>query len=128
MPQASDEDPTGLNRIHPSEHGIGPDKDNPYNGFDEKWWSDRRQRVRAMARCGYWTFVPHTQNHPTRKVVTSTLMVTWATITVGQAYGIAETGTYYPWITAIALSIVCTIWGFELGMLGNIANNDTNDD
>lgn len=108
----------------PDDLNIGPDRSAPYAGFDEDWWTDYKQRPRAMARTFYWTFVPHARNNATRKIVTTILMLTWATVTLGSAFGFAETGQYYPWMTMAVFAIVCTIWGFEMGMLDAAVNND----
>lgn len=100
---------------------VTPDRTDPYAGFDENWWNDHGQRIRAMSRCAYWTFVPHSENNATRKVVTSVLMVTWASITLGVAFGFAESGDFYGYMTALVFAIVCSIWGFELGVLDSEA-------
>lgn len=124
MSHASDDEPAGLNKLHPSERGIGPDKDQPYERFDGNWWSDPHQRYRAMLQCAYWTFVPHSKNHATRKIVTTVLMLTWASVTVGVAFGFAETGSYYTYMTLLVFSIVCSIWGFEMGLLDSMTKED----
>lgn len=110
-------------RLHPHRYDVGPDMTTPYADFDEDWWTDPDQRYRALARTVYWTFLPHSRNAPTRKIVTSLLMITWATITIGTAFGYAEPGDYYAWISMLVFSIVGTIWGFELGLMDAISKD-----
>ena len=105
------------NEVQYLEIGIGPDQADPYGGFGPDWHRDPKQLSRAALRTLWWTFVPHKHNSDTRKIVTSVLMLTWAFITVGKAFGFAETGTYYPYLSLLVFAIVSTIWGFELGML-----------
>lgn len=109
-----------LGPLHPSNHNIGPDMEQPYAEFDEDWWTDTTQRYRAMRRAAYWTFIPHNKNSATRKIVTTTLMSVWAIITIGTAFGYADTSNYYPYISMLVFAIVCTIWGFEMGMIENV--------
>lgn len=101
-----------------------PDPNDPYGGFDEDWWTDRRQRVRALLRALWWTFVPHTYNSPIPKIVTTFLMATWSTVTIGKAFGLAEAGQFYPYMTILVFAIVCTIWGFEMGALNRFTQEN----
>lgn len=131
---------TNDNRPHPANDGsrpwrpfdFGPDQTRPYAGFDENWARDRQQLPRALGRALYWTFTPHTKNSATRKIVTSVLMFTWAVITIGEAFGFAQTGEMYPYISLLVFAIVSTIYGFELGALDTVAKttirNDDEDD
>lgn len=113
-----------------------PDRADPYGGFDTDWWTCNRERVRVAARALWWTFVPHEYNSPIPKIVTSVLMMTWSVITIGQAFGFAEVGQFYPYMSVLVFAIVCTIWGFEMGALnkftqanvGHINQSDDNDD
>lgn len=94
-----------------------PDRTDPYSCMTSDWKHSVRGRLRGRGVTLYWTFVPHHQNADTRKLITLGVMLTWAIITVGQAFGAAETGSYYPWITAIVLGILMEMWGIERGLL-----------
>lgn len=101
--------------------GLTPDRENPYAGFGPDWWRHNGQRARAAIRALWWTFVPHEHNSPIPKVVTTILMLTWAIITLGIAFGFAEAGDFYPYMTALVFAIVGAIWGFELDTLDKFA-------
>lgn len=111
---------------------VGPDQTRPYCGFDDDWWRVPNQRRKALTRSLWWTFVPHDKNTVTPKIVTTTLMFTWAIITIGKAFGYADPGGTYSYITILVFAIVCAIWGFEVGSLNNVAvalaREDENDD
>lgn len=103
----------------------GPDQCRPYGGFDADWWKNPRQLRCALARSLWWTFVPHDENTVTPKIVTTMLMFTWTVLTIGEAFGMAEVGPAYPYITVVVFAIVSVIWGFELGSLHKTAGELT---
>lgn len=106
------------------QHPLTPDPDDPYAGVEDGEWDEITQYVRALALTLWWTFVPHKYNSEIPKIVTTTLMFTWSAITIGKAFGFAEAGQFYPYITVLVFAIVCTIWGFEMGALKAFTNRN----
>lgn len=102
-----------------------PSKRRPYAPFTPPTDRPLREWVYFYVWTLYLTFVPHQQNNPTRKRITTILMLTWALITIGQAYGVAEVDEYYPWITTVVVAIVAQMWGIEQGMLNAVSKVPT---
>lgn len=79
----------------------------------------------ALQRC----FIRVDGNNDFRKLTTSTLMVTWVIVTLGQAFGFSDLSSIvFGVMSAVVFSILGIQWGFEIRRLGPVEISHTHQD
>lgn len=79
----------------------------------------------TLKRC----FIRVDGNNDFRKLTTSTLMLVWVIVTLGQAFGFSNlSSVVFGVMSAVVFAILGIQWGFEIQRFGPVEINHSQDD